>query len=136
MSEHVALIQEALNYQEDHSLEGPLFPEALDALASLVEQLEAAQRKLSCGYDTGTGQNCGECLDCLKVNWHFAQEAVGHLREQLEALREAGLAVMDAWTREFADNGRPEDGDVPIWQTHPYSKLRDALAALDRSGTG
>lgn len=36
----VALIQEALEYQEKHSLEGPLFPEAQEELRRLVEQLQ------------------------------------------------------------------------------------------------
>ncbi len=39
----VGLIQEALEYQEAHSLMGPLFPEAQQELRRLVEQLEALQ---------------------------------------------------------------------------------------------
>lgn len=42
ISPGTALLREALQYQEDHSLEGPLFPEALDDLDRLEEQLEAA----------------------------------------------------------------------------------------------
>lgn len=47
----VALILEALEYQEEHSLEGPLFPEAQEELRRLVEQLETAREERDLFYD-------------------------------------------------------------------------------------
>jgi len=84
--------------------------EGLAALDSLAAELEAQGRKLSCGYDTGTGRNCGECLDCLKVNWHFAQEAVEHQRAELERVK-----------------GREQDGAA-----HMARQLLDLEAELER----
>jgi len=55
MSEDVRIVREALEYQERESLVGPLFPEALDALARLearIEELEEACRLLNGSLDT------------------------------------------------------------------------------------
>lgn len=51
---------------------------------------------MSCDYETGQGQNCGKCNDCLRVNGFFLKDAVDNLRASLEAVtreRDAAASI-------------------------------------------
>lgn len=117
-TDHADTIHEVLDVALERThLEDPLrvdIEDAHAALDALVADLKAQGRKLSCDYETGKGQNCGECLDCLKVQWFFAQEAIKHQDAKIEAAeqraeqaeRERDEALTAAGLRTTADRRR------------------------------
>lgn len=48
-------------------------------ILSALDALDTANKKVTCG-----GVNCGECLDCLKVNFYFAKYALDSIKKELD----------------------------------------------------
>lgn len=95
---NVALIQEALEYQEAHSLQGPLFPEAQDELAQLVEQLKQAD----------------EAYEAIRVHNKARMDLIDELQEALRDL----LKETEPRDHKWAVQGGTRPGDCVFCRAH------------------
>lgn len=77
-----SLIREALEYQEAHSLEGPLFPEAQEELRQLEEQMESAMDCMNYAWTIICNVSEGD----WKKQQQEWQDAASRCREQYHAL--------------------------------------------------
>lgn len=83
--------------------------DALAALARLEVRIAEEGKKLSCSYLDGEGKNCGECRDCLTVNWHFAQLAIKNAEARITELEQERDYWIGLFEAEKQDRVAAED---------------------------
>lgn len=119
----VALIQEALEYQEDNSLQGPLFPEAQEELRRLEEQYEALASEAP--HLWASVKNSQRRANKAEADLAAKNLALGDLQEQLEAVREeAALSAM-------ALNGMEEQFEALRYAAHHFVMHSESDLAFD-----